>query len=373
MTLQKPRTTLRTEKEEKVFITDCEGPISKNDNAYEITEHFIPDGATFYATISRYDDVQADLVKRPGYKAGDTLRLILPFLMAYGVTNSKIEKFSSEHILLVPGAKSTLGFIQSIMSSFIVSTSYEHYMRALCSLVDFPYGNVYCTKLDVDKYKLDEKEITKLKQLRKEIVGMPMIHIPENASSINGLSMRDREATRRLDEIFWEEIATMECDRILKEVNPMGGFEKADAVQDIERKTGGNLFNTVYYGDSITDVQPFRLVRENDGLTISFNGNRYAVREAEIAVLSDNTLMTSVLTDVFNRLGKESVIKLVEEWSYSALDAYCAPALRNHMFDLYPETLPKVEVIAPSNKERLMEESTVFRRTVRGESIGALG
>jgi len=239
--------------------------------------------------------------------------------------------------------------------------------------VDFPYENVYCTRLNIDKYRIDEKEIEKLKQLKEEITEMSMIRIPENASSLNDLSVEDRETVRRLDEIFWEEISVMECDRMLSEVNPIGGFEKADAVRDIERKTDGNLFNVMYIGDSITDVQSFRLVRENGGLTVSFNGNSYAIREAEIAVLSDNTLVTSVLADVFNRLGKNYITRLVEEWSYPALQRYCTPALGNRISEFYPRTLPKVEIITPSNKERLVKESTSFRRTVRGEAIGALG
>ncbi len=371
--LQKRRTPALRKGQEKLFITDCEGPISKNDNAYELTEHFIPNGAMFYALISKYDDVQADVIKRPRYKAGDTLKLILPFLRAYGVMNKKIRKFSEEHILLVPGAKDTLRFVQGIMSSFIVSTSYEQYSRALCSLVGFPYENVYCTELNIDKYRIDREEIEKLKQLREEIAKMSMIRMPENASSLDDLSARDQEMTKRLDEIFWEEISAMECGRILKEVNPIGGFEKADAVRDIERKTDGSLFNAMYIGDSITDVQSFRLIRENRGLTVSFNGNSYAIREAEVAVLSDNTLVTSVLADVFNRLGKDYVIKLIEEWSYSALQRYCTPALQNRIFELYSKTLPKVEIITSSNKERLVKESTAFRKAVRGEAVGALG
>jgi energy-converting hydrogenase A subunit R len=369
----KRRTNVLRRRQKKLFITDCEGPISKNDNAYELTEHFIPDGPMFFALISKYDDVQADIIKRQGYKSGDTLKLILPFLKAHGATNKKIGKFSAEHILLVPSARDTLRFIQGIMSSFIVSTSYEQYTRALCSLVDFPYENVYCTKLNIDKYRIDKKEIEKLKQLEEEITEMPMIHIPENASSLNDLSVEDQKTVRRLDEIFWEEISAMECDRMLNEVNPIGGFEKAEAVRGIERKTDGNLFNTMYIGDSITDVQSFRLVRENGGLTVSFNGNSYAIREAEIAVLSDNTIVTSVLADVFNRLGRDYVTRLVEEWSYPAVQRYCTPALGNRISEFYPRTLPKVEIITFSNKERLVKESTSFRKTVRGEAIGALG
>jgi len=157
----------------KVFVTDCEGPISKNDNAFELTSRFVPNGDRFFTLISRYDDVLSDIVKKPGYKAGDTLRLILPFLKAYGATNGAMKEYSSQNILLVPGAGETLNFVRRIMPSFIVSTSYEHYIHALCGAVGFPKENVYCTRLNMDKYELDKEEIEKLKSLCEEILSIP--------------------------------------------------------------------------------------------------------------------------------------------------------------------------------------------------------
>lgn len=361
------------ESNKKVFITDCEGPISKNDNAYELTEHFVPDGSTLFALISKYDDIQADIVKRKGYKAGDTLRLILPFLKAYEVMNKKIEKFSAENILLVPNAKDTLRFVKGIMPSFIVSTSYEQYMHALCDAIDFPFDNVYCTTLNIDKYQVSEKEKEKLKQLKEEIVAMPKIEIPENATSLNAFSEKDRKTIRRLDEIFWKEISEMDCGKMLKEVNPIGGFEKAKAIEDIADKVGVKFSDMMYIGDSITDVQSFQLVRENGGLAVSFNGNNYAVREAEVAVLSNNTAVTSVLAEVFSHHGREGVLGLVRGWSYLELRKYCSPVLQRQISKLHPKTLPKVEIVTSTNKERLMKESTAFRKTVRGEKIGGLG
>jgi len=357
----------------KVFITDCEGPISKNDNAYELTEHFIPNGDALFALISKYDDVQADIVKRKWYKAGDTLRLILPFLKAYGLTNKKIKDFSAENILLVPNAKDTLQFVKGIMPSFIVSTSYEQYMQALCDVVYFPFESAYCTKLNIDKYQVSEKEKEKLKHLKEEIVAMPMIEIPENATSLSDFSEKDKKTIRRLDEIFWKEISEMECGKMLKEVNPVGGFEKAKAIQEIVAKVGVKSSDVIYVGDSITDVQSFQLVRENGGLTVSFNGNNYAVRESEIAVLSDKAIIISVLAEVFNHYGREGVLELVREWSYSGLKRYCSSIFHSQMSQVYAKTLPKVEIITSANKERLMKESTAFRKTVRGEAVGGLG
>jgi len=361
-------------KSKRIFVTDCEGPISKNDNAFELTSYFVPNGDNFFALISKYDDVLADVVNKPGYKAGDTLRLILPFLKAYGATNEKIREYSSTNILLVPSARDTLQFVRDLMPSFIVSTSYEQYIYSLCRLTGFPYANAYCTKLNIDKYTMSGKEEKRLKELGEEISTMSMIKIPENAKSVNDFSQRDRETIQRLDEIFWKEFPKMESGKMLEEVNPVGGYEKVNAVQDIVEKLGSRLDNVMYVGDSITDVPPFQFVRKNGGLTVSFNGNEYAIREAEIAVLSGNTIVTSVLAEVFSRLGKESVIRLVKEWSPSGLKKYCAsPMLRERMFKLYPKTFPQVEKITAVNRERLKKESSAFRKTVRGEAIGKLG
>lgn len=357
----------------KVFVTDCEGPISKNDNAFELTSRFVPNGDRFFTLISRYDDVLSDIVKKPGYKAGDTLRLILPFLKAYGATNGAMKEYSSQNILLVPGAGETLNFVRRIMPSFIVSTSYEHYIHALCDAVGFPKENVYCTRLNMDKYELDKEEIEKLKSLCEEILSMPIIEIPDSANSLSDLPLESRNTVNRLNEIFWKEIPLMKADKMLKDVNPVGGYEKANAIRDIAEKTGVDISNIIYVGDSITDVEPFQLVRKKGGVTVSFNGNRYAVREAEIAVMSPHTIVTSILAEVFCKLGKDGLMRLAENWSLLNVRNVCSFQLFKKLEALDLQNKPRVERVTPHNMERLTRESSAFRRTVRGEAVGRLG
>ncbi len=357
----------------KIFVTDCEGPISKNDNAFELSSWLIPKGDRFFTIVSRYDDVLADIIRKPGYKAGDTLKLIVPFLRAYGATNKLMKRFSSENLLLVPGAAETLRYIRSIMPSFIVSTSYEPYIHALCDAIDFPKENVYCTRINMDKYELTEEEIKRLKALKEEISEMPIIEIPQNAKSLSDLPIESQKVVKRLDEIFWKEIPKMRIGQALIDVNPVGGYEKAKAVKEIATLFNETLSSIMYVGDSITDVEPFRLVRKGGGLTVSFNGNRYAVREAEIAVLSHHTVVLAILAENFKRFGKEHVFRLIENWDISMLEDYCSPSLFEQLRGLHPENAPWVERITPENMERLMHESTAFRKTVRGEAIGRLG
>jgi len=358
----------------RVFISDCEGPISKNDNAFEITSHFVPNGDKLFTVISRYDDVLADVIKEPGYKAGYTLKLILPFLKAYDVTDEKMREFSVQNFILIPNVRDTLQYVRNVAHAFIVSTSYEHYIEALCQALNFPYENTYCTNVNIDKYRITEEDKSRLKEQTREIQQMPIIEIPSKAKSLNDFSEECRRTIQRLDEIFWKEITNMESGKIFREVNPVGGEEKTDAVKDAAERAGADLSSVMYVGDSITDVEAFKLVKENNGLTVSFNGNQYAVKNAEIAVLSENSIVTAIIADAFCRFGKQETLNLVENWSREALEkSHVNQTLLSRLFVLYPSELPKVKIITSENMEFLARESGKFRKKVRGEAIGRLG
>jgi len=358
----------------RVFISDCEGPISKNDNAFELTSHFVPDGDKLFTVVSRYDDVLAEVVRKPGYEAGDTLKLILPFLKAYGVTDGKMREFSAENLICISGAKDALQHVRGLAPAFIVSASYEHYLRELCKVLEFPFENTYCTRVCLDKYGIQEKEREELKQTAKEIAKLQVFEIPSDAESLDDLPKENQKTVRRLDEIFWKKIAEMEIGRICREVNPVGGGEKAEAIKDIVRRLGVAVSDVMYVGDSITDDEAFRLVKREGGLTVSFNGNQYAVRNAEVAVLSENSVVTAVIADVFLRLGKPEALRLVKSWNRKALEkSRVSKILIGRLLKLYPSRLPEAKIITDRNMETLAEESSRFRNKVRGEVVGRLG
>lgn len=359
----------------KIFVSDCEGPLSTNDNAFEATNHFIENGDKLFALISKYDDVLADVVKKPGYKAGNTLKLILPFFKAYDVTDKELKNFSRRTVRLISNAKDTMHFIRTIMEAFIVNTGYKHYTLALCDHLEFPYDHAYGTKLELDKYQIDENEKKELRKVSEEIVSMPMVTIPKNAKSIDGFSRQDQDTLMRLNEIFWDIIPKMESGRIVDEVDPRGGWKKAETVKKIVEKLNGSLIDTIYIGDSITDAECLELVRRNGGLAISFNGNEYAIRKAEIAVLSENTVITSILAYVFSRFDKEHVLELVENWDSSTFKKRVADiALQSKNVEIYSKSPPlQVKIVNPQNIDRLIKDSCAFRKKVRGEAIGTLG
>jgi len=372
--MYKPSETAEAISVKRIFLSDCEGPISKNDNAFEAATHFIPNGDKLFAIISKYDDVLADIVKKPGYNAGDTLKLILPFLKAYGVTDQALNEFSAQNLSLIAGSGEMLKHVRNLLSSFIVSTSYEHYIKALCEELSFPFADTYCTRLSLDRYGLSNRETVQLREMAAEITEMPMITIPPTAKALDELSARDQETVMKLDGIFWEKISRMGAGIIFRLVKPVGGHEKALAIKDATQKTGTLPADIMYVGDSITDIEAFKLVRENNGLTVSFNGNAYAVRNAEVAVQSDNNIVTALIADLFEKLGRQESLQVLENWGYETLkQANVSKSILETLFSPYPSSLPKVEVVTELNMEKLVAESSDFRKRVRGQAVGRLG
>jgi energy-converting hydrogenase A subunit R len=356
------------------FTTDCEGPISKNDNAQELTAHFLPRGESFFAKVSKYDDFLADVIQRPGYRAGDTLKLILPFLTAFGASNAAIEDYSRSHIILLPGAAEMLGHVGQQMASFIISTSYEPYIRALCEVLHFPVSQAFFTCLDIDRYTLDPNEQRWLRETAQEIAEMETLDWDEGVKDIGDLPETHQRTLERLERIFWETIPDMSIGRVFDEVTPVGGEEKARAVlKSLEGSTRG-LEDVIYIGDSITDTQALDLVREHGGVAVSFNGNSYAIRSAEICCLSKDARAIAVLADIFNREGRDGALDLVSSWTPDALSRLSIRAgLLDWLTYLPRQDFPRIERICDTNRADLTTASEAFRKSVRGVEIGSLG
>lgn len=352
---------------------DCEGPITKNDNAFELCQAFIPSGDKFFSLVSKYDDFLADIEKKPGYQAGDTLKLILPFLKAFGLTHQQMVDYSRSHLLLLPRAKETLQRLLKIMPTFVISTSYEPYLEALCQFTGFPLSNIYCTRINLDHYAVPEEEQRHLKELAAEIAHMPMIEWKSGADGSCELSPQSQKTIQRLAEIFWEDICSMEAGRLLAETKTIGGRAKARAVLESLKITKNKLSAVMYVGDSITDVEALDLVRDGGGLAVSFNGNGYAVTSAEICCLSDETSLILLLAMLFRRGGKELVLEAVSNWDIETLKGY--QDIQGLVVQLESSRIspPRVEVINETSMERLIAESEDFRKKVRGIAIGSLG
>ena len=356
--------------------TGCEGPLALNDNAFELCREFIqPQGDRFFQQVSRYDDYLAGVAKRPGYKAGDTLKLILPFLKAHGLTNARIEAYSRKNVTLVPGAEGAFKFLHSRdFPIFEISTSYRPFAEAVGLKLGFKKENIFSTELDLDRYSLPTAEAEELKRLQGEIVAAPSIEFSPDAAAAADLPAPVAEAIAALDRIFSERLPRIPIGVLLQEVNPIGGPEKAKAVSDSLAQTKLSMADIIYVGDSITDVQAFEAVRAGGGLAISFNGNRYAANAAEVIVVADSAWPIAMLVAIFQLWGKEGVLEVASPETRAKSRSLVLPeaviepiamGLEGHVFNLYDQNA--------ADWDKVVEESQAMRAQLRGETVAALG
>lgn len=351
----------------KLFVTDCEGPLSLNDNAYELAKKFIPDGDEFFRIVSLFDDYLVDVIKKPGYNSGNTLKLIVPFFKAYGVTNEDIADFSKENIFFVNDAPNTIELAKNAMDSFIVSTSYGQYIEALCNNINFPFENTYYTLLDIDSFEISDEDTEKLFEF-KDIISE--IARKENQDSILDVD--------RLNEIFFEKIPNMNVSKLIDNVVCVGGIEKEKAVEEILSNFDFEKNGLMYVGDSHTDVEPLKFAKENGGIAISFNGNESAVKEAEIAIISESTIATSLLIDLHSKFNKDYVLEFVKSYSSDPKRSFESFRIGFALIDKFNEIfkdkdLPIIELVNEANLDELVSKSVEMRKKIRGDNIGSLG
>ena len=351
----------------------------------------------FFARLSKYDDFLADVAGKPGYNAGDTLRLLPPFLKAFAVGDDDVRRFSAAHVLLVPKALEALAAIRAVMPVFIISTSYTPYLRALCDLADFPFDHVRCTELSLDAWEMPEAEAggcasgsrgsargpsssirtrpsrpaagTAAAAQRGQGGGAgaaagrpggPAWRSPDEA--LAWLTEDDRATVRELDRLFWEEMPLHPVSQALSDsVQPVGGGRKLAALEEIVAAEGVDGAGVMYVGDSITDTPPLAAVRAWGGVSLSFNGNAYAIQAAEFAAASPDAEVQAVLARSFAGGGREAVVAAVRGWPEPEGTRRRAPVRR-------PSSASW-----PRRPRHSREASAAMRRSVRGERIAGLG
>lgn len=352
----------------RVFVSACEGPIATNDNALELASHFIPEGGRVYDLLCQYDYLHARLWKKNGYGVGNVSKLILPFLLAFGANNQNVEEFCAQNLALLKGSRETLSYLQQISNASIMSTSYEHFMRALCKVTGFSLESIYCTRINFDLFDVNQKEQDKLRGYAWEIAGLPIISIPPGFESSRDFSKRDQETLKRLDEIFWKKIASMHCKRVFSDVHVPSGQSKAQVVGEIATSVSSPLSNLMYVGSDYTDAEAIRLVRSSGGFAVSVNGDSEAVKNAEVAVLTDNSATIAVLADLFLRFGKAEVLDIAGNFDRDYLwRSKADPSSLDRVFELHPDKWPKVYVMSEWNMESVVKSSEAYRDTVKGE------
>ncbi len=339
------------------------GPIFRNNNPLELAQYFIPKGYTLFSHLQTYESILYQREDSSSSQTGKSLIYLLPFLKAFGGTNQKIAEFSYVHISLLPGAKTFLKSIEHI-PFFLISAFYEPFILSFCDLLGVNKSQVYCTKINLDGYPLNESEREIIKDLADEIVNMPLPSLSKGKNCLQG------EYTLYLEKIgaiLNGEIPQLQIGKIMNQISVQVGVEKIKALQDSLNKTGIDPQQVMYIGSNLFDAAAIDWIKKNGGVALSFNGDNEALFAAEIGVVSSNAIILAILSDIFFEQGKKGIFEFIENWELKNINSpklIHYQSLINQLFSHGLQSFPQIEIVTDSNRQRLINESKSYHQFI---------
>ncbi len=354
---------------------DLEGPISVLDFAAELSKKLNKalklntqryNMREFYTMISKYDDYITDVpgVKNklsiPEYQPGDTLRLIAPlYILCF--TNNDLLGLAKANKGLLPGCKKLMKILHKDWDVFIISTSYSQFAHNVASALNIPKDHVYCTELNLERLKKELGDIN-------DSINLLIREIFEKYLKNN------KDLYRVIDDLnafFWLGNES-EYIKIMNNIKVRGGRRKEAAVEEISTRTGIPISEMIALGDSITDINMLQRLRDEGGIAVSFNGNRFSIEHANVAITTTNSL--GVLP-IFQE--KEYIRDFLGSWENSFNNFQNDPekivdgliSQQSKDFFIKYNFLPEIVALTDKSEEQIREiilKQEEMRRIVRG-------
>ncbi len=279
---------------------DLEGPLSPKDNAYELMKLF-PNGDRIFEVISRYDDLLT-LEEKEDYEPGDTLALIVPFLLLHNISEDNITTLATEASFTGGAAKLVSWLEYNGWKVFCITTTYEQYAIHITQKLGIYAHNVACTPFPLNKLRqtLCKEDTALLQKTEEDILTMQPV-------------ADDDRIKQSLDHFFWEKLPTTELGEVIKQVKPMGGRRKVAALNRFADKYDQPLSRWVVVGDSITDFRMLQTVEAAGGLAIAFNANEYALPYATMSLASTFVIDLNEVLPAWQKGYRKEIEKVVRE------------------------------------------------------------
>ncbi len=315
----------------EMIFTDWEGPWTLTDFALELSMAVF-NNERFFKNLSLYDDYLAYYARKPGYEAGYTMKLLAPFIAAAGLGNEDVKKIAEMTATFVPDARSAMESLKKIAVPVVISTSYVHYLNVSARMLGIE-ENLHGSYVDFDALDVSE--------YKDELLG-----------SVDVIaSLEGEELYSYLDKLF------SKLDHVLEKVKAVGAGEKARIVEEYCENFG--IESPVVIGDSISDYKMFKLAKKRGGVAIAFNGNEYALKHADIAIVSETAFAEVACVEAVLRGGVEALKKL---------DNYVSDAIMERLSG----RRFKVYILDECDLEEVLRESKKMRVFLRG-AAGELG
>jgi len=279
---------------------DLEGPLSPQDNAYDLMKLF-PQGGRLFELISRYDNLLT-MDGREDYEPGDTLALIVPFLLLHKIQEKDITNLAGK-ARLTQGAGELIRDLKTQgWEIFCISTTYEQYAHHIAGGLGIPVEHVAATPFPLYKFnqELSKEDVILLQRAEEEFLRLSQ-------------SSDDRLIKSKLDEFFWNKLPQTPMGKLIRSVKPIGGQRKVQALTRFVLENSQPFPGWVVVADSITDFKMLKTVDQAGGLAIAFNANQYALPYATMSLASTHLSDLAPVLETWRNCGRGEVEKLVKQ------------------------------------------------------------
>lgn len=351
--------------EDKQLVCSCHGIVSMNNDTRNLCGHFIKNGEKLFDIMSRYESIS--LYPSKLAKEGITrslIRLMVPLLKVSGITDHGAYGFFKDDLRLMPGADRMLRYLNRLLPTYVNTSSYEHHMMNVSERIGFPMSNVNCSQISFDSFEIGRNEAKEIRGMISRVMKSKPRDLPDAIFEPGTYEMHGWDLVRDMDSMFLERIPEMDFYEELAGMAAVGSNEKSYALLEIRRQSGIDFNSTMYVGGDDSDHQAMDIVRDGNGLAISFNGTESAVRNSNVAVISSDSVIISVLAAEFYNEGIESVYELAENWSREHLENKAGPDrnLIDTVLERFPKKLPEVYLVDRDNADDIADISDTYRR-----------
>lgn len=333
---------------------DLEGPISGQDNAQALCKKYVKDGEKLFSVVSRYDDILT-LANWEGYEPGDTLALIIPFLIEAGVTEDDVRAVSAEASLVKGIAELFAELQEEGCLIWIISTSYEQHALSIAERIGVPVNQVYCTKFPLNQLRAEigKENLSWVREFRQKAVDLYQKGLEHGKNDEAILSL--------FDLFYWIRFPKTKLGQAVSKIQVNGGRRKVQSLQKaIIASDGYSLGDAFIVVDSITDRRMAESVEEVGGIALAWNANQFVLPWCSCAVAALDARTVRPVFKAWQKGGPTAVREFIE-W---------APEPKNAEIGPYYHWLAGRD---ESFQREVLEIHLRLRKICRGAEIAKLG
>lgn len=351
---------------DKIFVCSARGFLTKNDPTRDLCERFIRNGGHFYDVLCRYDELTAYVLGREEASAGSVMKWVLPFLKAHGVTEHAMYEYTKTTLRMMDGAETAINYIARMMPSYVTTSELQQTTMPIDDVINTPLCDIFSSVGDLDYANFGRVESRKIREMAAEISSLKIAKKKYELNVSTRIDSDDVTLLKAMDDIIRNRLRETSALNLMESSIPIYAHKKAYRLLEIRRSTGIDLDGTFYIGSDHTDYQPLFLVKDCNGIAVSYNGSDFAVRGCNVAVMANDSTIGALLASVFFDKGYQHVIDMANNWDRRSLKNMDVvdPYLRDYVLKRHSRKLPEVVVVDRHNVDAVAEKSEAYRKRI---------